>query len=119
MVRTGQAAIADAVFGRRSRRDAIERVASQAQVEFLGLWLDAPEATLVHRVEHRQGDASDATAEIVQRQRRLGTGRIDWLPIDTLLPLHRSVETVRALLSTPALVLRQESVAGSPGPNRR
>ena len=40
----------EAVYARPSDRDAIGRVAADASVPFAGLWLDAPEQTLVARV---------------------------------------------------------------------
>ena len=56
-VRSGRSAIVDAVFARCADRDAIERTATAAEVPFAGIWLDAPESTLVARVlaDHLDG----------------------------------------------------------------
>jgi len=47
-------------------------------VPFAGIWLEAPEATLVARVEQRRGDASDANAGVIQLQLQQGTGVMTW-----------------------------------------
>ncbi|MFG1423787.1 bifunctional aminoglycoside phosphotransferase/ATP-binding protein [Roseixanthobacter liquoris] len=74
----GQAVIADAVHARPPERDAIEAVAAASGAHFLGLWLDAPIDTLIARVEQRQGDASDATADVVRRQADYDLGPMSW-----------------------------------------
>lgn len=78
----GQAVIADAVFSRLSDREAIENAANDAGVRFVGLWLDAPEATLVVRSERRERDPSDADADVIRHQLSQGTGAIAWHRID-------------------------------------
>jgi aminoglycoside phosphotransferase family enzyme/predicted kinase len=82
VVRGGHAAIADAVFARAADRDAIERAASDAGVQCVGLWLAAPEATLVARAERRQHDPSDADAEVIRGQLAEDTGSIQWHRLD-------------------------------------
>lgn len=44
--RDGHSAIVDAVYGRPGDRQAIERVAVDVAVPFVGIWLEAPEAHL-------------------------------------------------------------------------
>ncbi len=78
----GGSVIADAVFDRPDRRAAIEAVAHEAGVPFLGLWLEAPATTLAHRVEARQGDVSDATVTVVEAQLAKGAGAIGWRRIE-------------------------------------
>lgn len=75
--------IADAVFGRPREREAIEGVAAAAGVDFAGFWLEAPEQTLVERVEARRGDPSDATATVVRAQLGRDPGPMGWRRIDT------------------------------------
>jgi hypothetical protein len=82
LLRAGRAVIVDAVFGRPDERAAIEAVAGAAGVPFTGLWLEAPETVLEARVAARTGDASDATVEIVRRQRALDPGPIGWQRLD-------------------------------------
>ena len=50
--------------------------------DFLGLWLTAPDETLIARVEQRQGDASDADRRVVKEQLGYDLGEITWSQID-------------------------------------
>ncbi|MGH9349865.1 MAG: AAA family ATPase [Vicinamibacterales bacterium] len=81
-VRGAHAAIVDAVFARPSDRDAIEQTAAAAGVPFVGLWLEAPEPMLVARSVRRRLDASDADADVIQRQIAEGAGSMTWHRID-------------------------------------
>jgi aminoglycoside phosphotransferase family enzyme/predicted kinase len=88
-VSAGHAAIVDGVFARPSEREAVERAAASAGVPFVGVWLEAPEAVLIDRAERRQGDASDATADVVRVQLARGTGPVSWDRVDaTAEPAH-------------------------------
>ena len=76
-------AIADAVYARPDDRQAIERVAADAGIPFVGIWLDAPEATLVDRATRRVADASDADAAVIRHQRAQDIGAMRWRRLDT------------------------------------
>ena len=89
-IREGHSAIVDAVYARPGDRQAIERVAADAGVPFIGIWLEAPERTLIGRVEQRRNDASDADAVVIRRQRRDGTGVIGWRRVEA----SRSLDVV-------------------------
>ncbi len=80
---TGQSVIADAVFDRLEERNAIEVLAGELGAPFLGIWLEAPEPTLVERIAQRRGDPSDANADVVRLQLRHELGPLDWLRIDS------------------------------------
>ncbi|MCG6116188.1 MAG: AAA family ATPase [Mesorhizobium sp.] len=80
---TGQSVIADAVFDRLEERTAIETLARELGTPFVGIWLEAPEPTLVERIAHRREDPSDATADVVQIQLRHELGPLDWLKVDS------------------------------------
>lgn len=96
---TGHCAIVDAVFDRARERTAVEAVAHGLDRPFLGVWLQAPTATLAARIEKRLHDPSDATVEVLAAQAKRGCGPITWQRIDARL----APETVRAtLLSPPA-----------------
>jgi predicted kinase len=84
-------AIADAVYARIDDRQAIERVAADAGVPFVGIWLDAPEATLVERATRRAADASDADAAVIRKQRTHDIGAMRWHRLDS----SRSFDEVR------------------------
>ena len=83
----GHSAIVDAVCARPGDRSAIERVAAAAAVPFVGIWLDAPETTLITRVEQRRHDASDADAAVIRLQHREGAGEIRWHRVEANRPL--------------------------------
>jgi aminoglycoside phosphotransferase family enzyme/predicted kinase len=82
VVQGGQAAIADAVFGRRADRDALEQAATRAGVAFVGLWLDAPGSALMARSGRRELDASDADADVIRHQLAQDAGVITWHHVD-------------------------------------
>jgi uncharacterized protein len=78
----GCSVILDAVAARPSERDAFAAVASRHGTKFDGLWLEAPAAVLEARVERRQRDASDATADVVRQQLGYDLGELNWTKID-------------------------------------
>ncbi len=76
--------VVDAVFAKAEERAAIEQVARQAGVPFIGLWLDAPEELLRQRVAARataRSDASDAGVAVLQKQLAYDLGPITWRTI--------------------------------------
>jgi aminoglycoside phosphotransferase family enzyme/predicted kinase len=82
LLRNGHSVIVDAVYARPADRDAIERVAAEAAVPFIGLWLEAPESVLIARADERRNDPSDADAGVVRLQRSQDTGQIRWSSVD-------------------------------------
>ncbi len=80
---TGQAVVVDAVSARPDERRRIEAVAAEAGVRFDGIWMEAPLSERVGRVTNRRNDASDATAEVVERQESYDLGTIDWTRLDS------------------------------------
>ncbi len=78
----GHAAIADAVYLAPAQRLRIEDVARRAGLSFAGLWLEAPASKLEARVTARQGDVSDAGADIVRLQQGQDPGPMAWHRID-------------------------------------
>ncbi|MCC7008026.1 MAG: AAA family ATPase [Acidobacteria bacterium] len=101
----GHAVIADAVFAKAEDRRRIEEVAASAGVPFVGIWLEAPESTLVERAARRGPDPSDATADVIRRQVDTGAGAIAWTRIDSSSNLpdvaRRAADPIRARLGTP------------------
>jgi predicted kinase len=70
------------VFANAHDRDAIQHIAAAAGVPFTGVWLEAPEAALIHRVAARPADVSDADAEVIRRQRTYRLGLLRWHHLD-------------------------------------
>jgi predicted kinase len=77
-IQEGHSAIVDAVYARPGDRRVIEHVAGDMAVPFAGIWLKAPEATLVARTEQRRDDPSDANADVIRLQQQQGTGAMTW-----------------------------------------
>jgi aminoglycoside phosphotransferase family enzyme/predicted kinase len=77
-LRAGHSVVLDAVFARKDERQAAEALAGRVGVPFEGLWLDVPKEVAQARVAARQGDASDATPAVVERQYGYELGEISW-----------------------------------------
>lgn len=82
VAKAGGAAIADAVYSRAGDRLAIEAVARETGVPFVGIWLDAPEPVLIDRVQRRVGDLSDADASVVSAQVKGRPAGSHWQRLD-------------------------------------
>jgi uncharacterized protein len=91
IVRSGHSVIVDAVFARNEERRHVENVARTAGAAFCGIELEAPVETLKSRVARRSGDASDATADIVDLQahrRHVARGQSGaWSVVDAAPPI--------------------------------
>lgn len=97
----GWPVITDAVFDRPEDRAALEGVAPQAGASFLGVWLDAPPATLAARVGARTGDPSDATLEVLAAQQaKLAMRRapVAWVRMDATQPPQEIAAAIAAQL---------------------
>jgi predicted kinase len=81
-LRAGHSVIADAVHARADDRAAVAAVARKVGVQFTGLWLDGPRDILAKRLGGRVGDASDATADVLDLQLRADLGPVDWHRLD-------------------------------------
>lgn len=78
VLRAGHSVVLDAVFARPEERAAAEALARTMGVPFQGIWLDVPKDVAQQRVTDRKGDASDATASVVERQFGYDLGSIAW-----------------------------------------
>lgn len=82
LLAAGRSVVLDATFLDPHQRAEAEDLALTLGLRFEGLWLIAPEATLVSRVEKRRGDASDADADVVKAQLAQGPQAQGWAQID-------------------------------------
>jgi hypothetical protein len=99
VVRSGCAAIADAVFARPTDREAMARVGADAGVPFVGIWLDAPEAVLISRASGRHGDPSDADAAVIGEQLLQDVGPVQWNRVDASQTLDAVVRGALSVLA--------------------
>lgn len=97
----GWSVIADATYLDAAAREGIEAVAAGAGVPFSGLWLEAPASLAAGRLERRVNDASDATADVLDRQLRVDAGTVAWTKLDAAVPLDDLVATARSRVSHP------------------
>ncbi|XHO97014.1 AAA family ATPase [Azospirillum sp. A26] len=95
----GQAVVVDAVSARPDERNRIAAVAAGAGVRFDGIWLEAPLTERVERVTNRRNDASDATAEVVERQESYDLGSIGWARLDSGRVASDVLDDARASLA--------------------
>lgn len=98
LLRAGHGVIADGVFARPDQRAAIAQVAAEVGVRFDGLWLETAPEVAAARIGARTGDASDATIEVLERQRSYELGEIRWHRLDTGRPEDDAVVTARQVL---------------------
>ena len=101
----GHPVIVDAVFAKEDERAAIEAIAREAGCEFVGLWLAAPAATLIARVETRRGDASDADRRVVREQLTYDLGNIPWTYVDAAGTPEQSLADTRQALTAAGITL--------------
>ena len=92
-IRAGHSAIVDAVYARprTGRPSSVSR--PTVSVPFVGMWLEAPESTLIARAERRRNDASDADAEVIRMQHRQGTGVMTWHRVEASLSSESVLES--------------------------
>lgn len=104
VIRSGYAAIIDAVCARTEDRNAAQHLAAAAGVPFVGLWLEAPEPVLVARVEGRGPDVSDADAAVIRRQLAQQADGVEWIRVDASGPRQQVLDQVCKLLKDAGAV---------------
>lgn len=96
----GYSVICDAVFAKRAERDAIDDTTVRSAAGFVGIWLEAPPATLRTRVDHRSHDASDADLAVVHLQEAYDIGDLGiWHRVVAAGGREDVADRVRAVLS--------------------
>ena len=78
----GHSVILDATFRDDQERRAAVNLATDANVPFSGIWLHAPPAVRLTRVQARIGDASDATPEVAATQSASDAFPPGWTTLD-------------------------------------
>ncbi|MEP3048471.1 MAG: AAA family ATPase [Roseibium sp.] len=94
----GYSAIFDAVFASQTERDLIQSIAARVEADFSGLWLSAPGTVLKERVANRDGDASDATIEVVDQQLTYDLGEMTWAEISAADSIETTLENARSAI---------------------
>jgi len=98
VLRSGFAAIVDAVSALPAQRRALADLAERAGVPFDGLWLVAEADDLRRRITERRNNASDATVAVLDRQLDYDLGAMEWTVIDSSGDKERTVELARGVL---------------------
>jgi aminoglycoside phosphotransferase family enzyme/predicted kinase len=102
----GHSVVLDAVFSHDSERAVAASLAMRTGASFHGVWLEAPADVLKSRVGARTGDASDATAEVIEKQLSYDLGRLNWARIDAsgtpAETLARAIEKLPSRSAFPA-----------------
>ncbi len=95
----GSCVIIDALFYNPAERQAIEALATELQVPFIGFWMDAPLPIRTERVQKRLRNPSDVRSpEELTEQLTLETGSIHWHRIMTDGPKEKTVEKAYKIL---------------------
>lgn len=103
LLAAGRSVILDGTFLDERHRTAADELASRAGVPFHGLWLTAPQAVLAGRVTARQGDASDADADVVRAQIALAGADVppgNWMTIEAGGSAQKTRAAARAALES-------------------
>lgn len=98
-LKTGWPVICDAVFDRRTDRDALKNIAALHGAPFHGYWLEAPAQMLDARIRARTGDPSDATPDVMraQAQKLRASGEVmEWTKLDASTNTQETVARVCA-----------------------
>ena len=98
-LKAGWPVICDAVFDRRTDRDALKEIAALHGAPFHGYWLEAPAQMLDARIRARTGDPSDATPDVMraQEEKLRASGEImDWTRLDASAKTQETVKRVCA-----------------------
>ena len=98
--------IVEAVFDRPEDRAAIEFVAQEVGVGFLGVWLDVDLDRRLARVAARRDDVSDATGDVLLAQMRKQTGDISWRRIEATSAIDATVCEISALVEAAPLCVQ-------------
>jgi aminoglycoside phosphotransferase family enzyme/predicted kinase len=111
----GRSAIADAVFARPEERERLAGIAKARGVPFDGLWLEADAAVMERRLAERRADVSDATVEVLRRQRTYDLGDVTWARIASGGAREETLAQVLTILGIGVSPLSSPSGASARG----
>ena len=97
-LRAGQAVLLDATFATSAERSAAAGAAAEVGVAFAGLFLDAPLALRLARIDSRRADASDADADVARRQSAEPLDEKGWAAVPASGSLEETTILARARL---------------------
>jgi len=99
----GWPVVLDAVFAKAGERERAEEMARRRNCGFVGLWLETNADEMRKRVARRRNDASDATADVVDKQLDYDLGVITWTRVDASGSPHAIYErAMRVMLDRNA-----------------
>jgi uncharacterized protein len=99
---SGHSVIIDAVHSRAEEQTAVERLAFELGVGFVGFWLQAPLEVRLKRIADRRGDASDADAAVASAQVADPPHGTAWRRLDASGDLQSMLEAARPFLELGA-----------------
>jgi uncharacterized protein len=102
----GHSVILDAVFLTETERNAARNLLVNLDISFHGLWLEADESVARQRISNRKDDASDATVDVLERQRHKATGPVSWLHIDASGSAERTLGLAMRSIAYPSSIWR-------------
>lgn len=95
----GSCVIVDALFYNQAERKAIENLAYEMNVPFIGIWVDAPIEVRTERVMTRKRNPSDVhNRSELERQLHLETGPITWEQINSDRPREETITVALDIL---------------------
>jgi hypothetical protein len=97
-LRAGHSVILDGVYLSLANRGNVEQLAERLAVPFAGLWLCAAPQDAMARVRARQGDASDATPQVVASQFERNTGPIGWQALNSKPGVNETVAAAKIIV---------------------
>ena len=98
-LKVGSCVIIDALFYNAAERKAVEKLAKQMNVPFIGFWMDAPLEVRAARVKKRRRNPSDVReVRELESQLTLKTGRVGWHKIMTDGSREETIQKVLSVL---------------------
>jgi len=107
LLAAGRSVIVDAVFANQAEREQVAAIASELNIPFVGLWLEAPADLLLKRVGGRRGGVSDADSSVVMRQLEYEIGDLSgWQAINASGSAAKTLAQARSALGVVCQTVR-------------